>query len=149
MGNTLGYMVTWTTYGTWLQGDKRGFVKKGKILGTSKGLEQANKERRSGNGIKLKKRQREVVRNTIVQEAERIGEKVLAMSVWSNHVHVVIEVGGKSVDKIMSRLKNVAYYALRERGAEGRIWTSGYDKRFCFDEKSLRERIEYVEGHKQ
>jgi hypothetical protein len=148
MGNTLGYMVTWTTYGTWLQGDKRGFVKKGKILEANKGLEQANKEMRSGNGVKLKKGQREVVRIAIVQEAERIGEKVLAMSVWSNHVHVVIEGGGKPVDKIVSRFKNAAYYALREHGVEGRVWTSGYDKRFCFDEKSLRKRIEYVEGHK-
>ena len=24
MGNTLGYMVTWTRYYTWLQGDERG-----------------------------------------------------------------------------------------------------------------------------
>jgi len=142
-------MVTWTTYGTWLQGDKRGFVKKGKILEASKGLEQANRERRSGDSVKLRKGQREVVRSAIVQEAERIGEKVFAMSVWSNHVHVVIERGGKPVDKVVSRLKSATYYALRERGGEGRVWTSGYDKRFCFDEKSLRERIEYVEGHKQ
>ena len=149
MGNTLGYMVTWTTYGTWLQGDERGWVKKGKILRASRGLEQANRERRSGDSVKLRKGQREVVRSAIVQEAERIGEKVLAMSVWSNHVHVVIEGGGKPVDKVVSRLKDAAYYALQERGVEGRVWTSGYDKRFCFDEKSLRERIEYVEGHKQ
>jgi len=149
MGNTLGYMVTWTTYGTWLQGDERGWVKKGKILRASRGLEQANRERRSGDSVKLRKGQREVVRSAIVQEAERIGEKVLAMSVWSNHVHVVIEGGGKPVDKVVSRLKDAAYYALQERGVEVRVWTSGYDKRFCFDEKSLRERIEYVEGHKQ
>jgi len=24
-----GYMLTWTTYGTWVQGDRRGFVKDG------------------------------------------------------------------------------------------------------------------------
>jgi len=140
-------MVTWTTYGTWLQGDKRGFVKKGKILEASKGLEQANKERRSGNGVKLKKGQREVVRSAIVQEATRMGEKVLAVSVWSNHVHVVIEGGGKPVDKIVSRFKNAAYYALRERGVEGRVWTSGYDKRFCFSEKDLRARVDYLNKH--
>ena len=32
MANALGYMATWTTYGSWLQGDKRRFVKDGKIL---------------------------------------------------------------------------------------------------------------------
>jgi hypothetical protein len=29
MSKTVGYMVTWTTYGTWLQGEKKGFVKDG------------------------------------------------------------------------------------------------------------------------
>ena len=29
----IAYMVTWTTYGSWLQGDKRGYVKDGQILG--------------------------------------------------------------------------------------------------------------------
>jgi REP element-mobilizing transposase RayT len=149
MGNTLGYMVTWTTYGTWLQGDERGWVKKGKILEASKGLEQANKESLSGDGFKLKKGQREVVRTAIVQEAERIGEKVLAMSVWSNHVHVVIEGGGKPMDKVVNRLKSAAYYALRERGVEGRVWTRGFDKRFCFSEEELNARIEYVNKHGQ
>ena len=32
MGKIIGYMVTWTTYGTRLQGDKRGYVKGGEIL---------------------------------------------------------------------------------------------------------------------
>jgi hypothetical protein len=27
MVKTLGYMITFTTHGTWLQGDERGFVK--------------------------------------------------------------------------------------------------------------------------
>jgi len=29
----------------------------------------------------------------------------------------------------------------------GRIWTSGYDKRFCFDENELNTRIDYVQRH--
>lgn len=124
-------------------------MKKGKILEASKGLEQANKESLSGDGFKLKKGQREVVRTAIVQEAERIGEKVLAMSVWSNHVHVVIEGGGKPMDKVVNRLKSAAYYALRERGVEGRVWTRGFDKRFCFSEEELNARIEYVNKHGQ
>jgi len=27
MARMIGYMLTWTTYRTWLQGDKRGYVK--------------------------------------------------------------------------------------------------------------------------
>ena len=74
MVKTLGYMVTWTTYGSWLQGDARGFVKDGKILGENKGLEQANRKMLIGDRFKLKKEQCEVARRAILLEAERIGE---------------------------------------------------------------------------
>lgn len=147
MVKTLGYMVTWTTYGSWLQGDARGYVKDGKILGENKGLEQANRKMLIGDRFKLKKEQREVARRAILLEAERIGEKILAISVCSNHIHVVIGKGGNSVDKVVNRFKSAAYYALRENGVEERVWTRGYDKRFCFDENSLAERIKYVERH--
>ncbi len=147
MGKTLGYMVTFTTYGTWLQGDKRGFVKNGKILEVSKGLEQANKKRQSGKKVTLKKEQCEIVRSAILQEAERIGENVLAVSVQSKHVHAVIEGGGRPVDMVVNRLRTAAYYALRERGFEGKVWTRGFDKRFCFSEKDLDARVDYVNKH--
>jgi hypothetical protein len=29
MSKIIGYMVTWTTYGSWLPGDERGYVKDG------------------------------------------------------------------------------------------------------------------------
>jgi len=140
--------VTWTTYGTWLQGDKRGFVKKGKVLSGSKGLQQANDRRRTEDVVKLKKVEREVVRKAMLEEAVRIGEEILALSLRSNHVHVVIGEGGRSVEKVVSRLKSAAYYAMRERGFKGRLWTRGYDKRFCFDERALKDRIAYVIGHR-
>ena len=72
MGETYGYMVTWTTYGTWLQGDKRGFVKKGRVLGKSKGLQQANDRRQTADVVKVKKSEREVVKKAILEEAARI-----------------------------------------------------------------------------
>ena len=147
MGETYGDMVTWTTYGSWLQGDERGFVKRGRVLGESKGLKEANRKKRRGNEVKLKKSEREVVRRAMLAEAERIGEKVLALSVWSNHVHVFIGEGGKPIGKVVSRLKSAAYYALRERGAAGRIWTRGYDRRFCFDERALKDRMACVLRH--
>lgn len=147
MGKTLGYMVTWTTYGIWLQGDGRGYVKNGKVLGENKGLEHANKEMLKGDKFKLTKGQRKIVESAIFIEAERIGEKILAIAVCSNHIHVVISEGGDSVDKVVSRFKNAGYYALKENGFGGKVWTAGYDKRFCFDEKMLRDRITYVERH--
>ena len=147
MGKTLGYMVTFTTYGTWLQGDKRRFVKDGKILEPSKGLEQANKESQSSDKIILNKKQCEKVKNAILKEAARIREKILAILVWNKHTHIVIEGGGKPIDFVVNRLKTAAYYALKEQDFEGKMWTRGYDRRFCFNERELKARIEYVSKH--
>jgi len=153
MGNTvmakvLAYMVTWTTYGMWLQGDERGFVKDGQVLEGCEGLRKANEKKRKGNAVKLNKGERAIVRKAVEGEAKRIGERILALSVWSKHVHVVIGAGRGPVSRVVSRLKCAGYYALRQRGINGRVWTRGYDKRFCFDEKSLCDRITYVKGHR-
>lgn len=147
MGKTLGYMVTWTTYGTWLQGDKRGFVRKGKILRASTKLEQDNRKRQSSDKVSLTQEQREIVRNSVLREAESIKENVLAISVRSSHIHTVIEGGGKPISTVVNRFKTAAYYALKECGFEGKVWTNGYDRRFCFSERELKARVDYVNKH--
>ena len=57
MAETIGYMLTWTTYGTWLQGELKGFVKNGKARGDNVALRKSNirnlkgtVKRRSGGG---------------------------------------------------------------------------------------------------
>ena len=130
-----------------LQGDKKGSVRKGKVLRESKGLQQANDRRRTNDIARLKKAECAVVRKAILKEAERIGEEIPALSIWSNHVHVVIGGGGRPVEKVVSCFKIAAYHALRECGFKGRLWTRGYDKRYCFDEKALCAKAAYVERH--
>ena len=148
MAKVVGYMATWTTYGSWLQGDKRGYVQKGEILTANEGLEQANKRARRSGAVRLNKTEREIIRRAILAEGKRIGEKILAMSVQTNHVHVVVAAGGKTISKVVSRLKCAAYYEMQKDGAGRRLWTQGYDKRLCLDEQSLRCRVAYVNKHR-
>jgi hypothetical protein len=148
MARVFAYMVTWTTYGTWLQGDKRGYVRKGLLLRGSKELERANKRMLRGGAVKLDKREREIIRTAILAEGERSGERILGVSVGRNHVHVVVAGGGKAISTVVSRLKCAAYYEVQKDGAGRRLWTRGYDKRLCLDEQSLVARIRYVERHK-
>ena len=148
MAKVFGYMVTWTTYGSWLQGDKGGYVRKGRVLSGSEELERANKRMGRGGTVKLGKTEREIIRRAILAEGERIGERILAISVGSKHVHVVIAAGGKTISKVVSRLKCAAYYEAQKDGGGRRLWTRGYDKRLCLDEQSLVARIRYVERHK-
>ena len=147
MAKTLGYMVTWTTYGTWLQGEKKGYVKKGKILRGNLNLLKANKSKQAGKKVILNKKQRKIVREAREKEAEKLGQIIYSIAVCSNHVHIAVGYNGRQIEDLVRRYKNAAYFALRKNRVVGRVWTRGYDKRFCFDEKSLKDRIDYVRRH--
>ena len=148
MVKTLGYMVTWTTYGTWLQGDERGYVKDGSVLKKNRKLRDLNKLMLRREAVKLTKREREVVRDAIIQAAVRWEQRVYAIAVCSNHVHVVVSYNGKDIGRCVRNYKNASFFALRRDGFTGRVWTRGYDKRYCFYEESLRARVDYVKRHK-
>ena len=147
MPETLGYMVTWTTYGTWLQGEKKGYVKKGKVLSGSDKLRRANIERLSQEPVRLSVQEKRIVRQAILEKAQQAGQRIFAIAVCSNHVHIMVGYDGRPVEQTVRRYKNVATAALRAKGMSGKVWTKGYDKRYCFEEKSLRARIAYVETH--
>jgi len=145
----IGYMVTWTTYGSWLPGDERGYVKNGKTLAGDSRILKASQERQKSAIVKLDSRQKAYVRRAILNEAERIGQTIEALAVCTSHVHLVARPSRESIEAAVSRYKNVARFALRKQSNLGRLWTRGFDKRFCFDQKSLKHRIEYVKRHER
>jgi len=147
MGKMVGYMVTWTTYGTWLQGDKRGYVRDGKILPSDTGLEAANKKLQKSGLVRLTTEQKKVVKYAVLKEAERIGQEILALAVCSNHIHLVVGSGNESIESAVSRYKNVSTCALKKMGLIKTIWTRGFDKRFCFTHEQLEQKIKYVRRH--
>ena len=147
MEKIFGYMLTWTTYGTWLQGDERGFVKNGQILPGNKGLEKFNSEIQKYEAVKLNSQQQKVVEQGIVEKADTIGQKIFALAVCSNHVHIVLENIIEPVGKIASCYKNAGRMALRTGGFNKRLWTRGFDKRFCFNINDLNRRTQYVIKH--
>jgi len=147
MAGMIGFMATWTTYGTWLQGHKAGYVKDGVILDANPGLEQSNKESLKHERVKIPKRLRERVKNTILAEAQQIGQKVYAISVCSNHVHIVVAAIGAKCGYSVGRFKKAATKELRKYGFENKVWTKGFDKRYCYSEQELDNKIRYVRKH--
>jgi hypothetical protein len=135
MAKTVGYMVTFTTYGTWLQGEKKGFVKDGEVRGENIALKKSNIENLRETAVRLGRKEKEIVREAIIEAAKRFKQKILAIAVYSNHVHIVCEYVDVPIDVVTGYYKNAGRVALQERGFEGRVWTNGYDKRFCFNEK--------------
>jgi len=147
LAKTLGYMITWTTYGTWLQGDKRGYVKNGQTYDGNKALMQRNKKLQSQDMVKLSRNHQQVVRKAITREAESQDQRIYALSVQSNHVHIVAEYTREPISKMVAYYKKSARLALKAEGHNGKLWTKGYDKKFCFDRAALEQRIKYVQDH--
>jgi REP element-mobilizing transposase RayT len=144
---TLGFMITWTTYGTWLQGDERGYVKNGQTLPGDEGFKQANKALQTQNTVRLSKAQQQIVQAAIMTQAQLQGHHIYALAVQSNHIHVVVKYAPEPISRIVAHYKNAARLALKATGHSGKVWTKGYDKRFCFDKEALEQRIKYVDGH--
>ncbi len=149
MGKIIGYMVTWTTYGTWLQGDERGYVKKGKTLQGDKNIKEICQRLQKQSAVILNKQEKKTVQQAILRESEKIGQTIKALAVCTNHLHLVAKPSRESIEKVVSRYKNAAMFALNKSGRKSRIWTRGFDKRFCFTEKELTRRIEYVRRHSE
>jgi REP element-mobilizing transposase RayT len=147
MAKTLGYMLTWTTYGTWLQGDERGYVKDGEVLPANEMLMQANKNLQIQDIVKLSVVQQDTVRQAILKEAILQKQRIYALSVQSNHVHLVAEYTPQPIEKIVAYYKKAGRLALKSLGRDGKVWTAGYDKRFCFNKETLERKIRYVQNH--
>jgi len=147
MAKTFGYMITFTTYGTWLQGDNRRYVKDGKILPANEALLQSNQQLQVQDTVKLSKPQQEIVHQAIMKQAELLKQQIYALAVKSTHIHIVAEYIPEPIAKIVAYYKSAARLALKTMGCDGKVWTKGYDVRYCFDDKMLERKIKYVNSH--
>ena len=90
--------------------------------------------------MKLRRDEREIVRKAIENEARRLEQEIYALTVCSNHVHIVVDNIDEPIYRTAGRYKRAGTRALRRNGFVGRVWTKGYDKRFCFDKKALEDK---------
>ena len=140
-------MITWTTYGTWLQGDDRHYVKNGKIFAPNKSLMDSNKSTLVRNPVKLSKKQRKIAHTAIIAKAEKLNQTILALAVGSSHIHIVAEYIPKPIGRVASHYKNAARLALNGTQKSAKLWTKGFDKRYCFDKTASLNRTAYVNSH--
>ncbi len=93
----VAYHIVWTTYGTWLPGDWRGWVKSGVsgIQSPDPDIEQSARERMAEPAVILTQEQRLLIEKTIDEHCRIRGWTLHAVNVRSNHVHVVVTVDCK------------------------------------------------------
>ena len=148
----LAYFLTWTTYGSWLPGDERGWVDG---LGAMHLAEpsRAAVARRSMKepAVRLAVPQRVVVERAVTAHCGTRGWHLHAVQCRSQHVHVVVTAVKASPDEVLRQLKTWCTRALRrmegERSADSarrRWWTEGGSRRQVFREGDLASVIAYV-----
>jgi len=141
-------MLTWTAYGSWLQGDRRKYVKNGQMLDSNPSLERKNKENMKYPKVSLNAAQREIIEKAIIEKSAGLNQKIYVIAVRRNHIHLVTDCNFISAASAVSHYKNVARLAMKSNGFVGRLWTKGFSVRYCFDEDQLNKVIQYVNRHK-
>ena len=147
-----GFLLTWTTFGTWLHGDERGSVRRElKKHGWPKieadpVMLQTMRRKLSQEPFLIKPGARGVIEDTITEVCEHRGWYLHAFNVRTNHVHVVVT-GGVSPRKMSGDIKAYCTRHLRRLeiiSADRRVWTDGGSTRYLWNADDLGAAIDYV-----
>ena len=159
MPEPLAYFLTWSTYGTWLPGDERGWIERGKgwqLPDPIRKLEAG--ARMSEDACRLDGEQRDVVERQVAETCKIRGWELHAVNCRSNHLHVVVA-ASQAPKIVRSQLEAWCTRRLKELEAdrqltEGRMmdhatirenwWAERGSQRFINDEESLEAANLYV-----
>jgi len=149
----LAYLITVRCFGTWLHGDERLAVDR-------HGLNVYGRQRRPANAklqdvMRLNMRQEPMIlddsQRAVVENA--IGEvclfrqyRLLAVSVRTNHFHVVVAAESKP-EPIADAFKSYATRKLRDAGLlapDVKPWARGRSRRYLWKPKHVARAIHYV-----
>lgn len=151
----LAYLLTWTTYGSWLHGDERGWVQSGQP-----GIQAPDSERRANvcvrmteHAVILNDSQRLLMEKTIREVCQFRHWTLHAVNVRSNHVHIVLSTE-LPPEQVLSQLKawcsrRLSEQAglLAERGSRNgrkRWWTEHGSTKWINVDDYLQNAIRYV-----
>jgi REP element-mobilizing transposase RayT len=158
------WLLTWTTYGTWLPGEERGFVspvrenadekwRRQNQLGTAysrsmPGLKKAAQSRLKCPPIYLDIKQAQVIFRQFQETAAYRGWHLEAIAIMANHVHVVVSLESDvEPDVLLRDFKSYASRALNGRWnkpASGTWWAESGSKRKKSDQCAVENAICYV-----
>lgn len=143
----LAFFLTWTTYGTWLPGDERGWNRKheGKIQERNPELEAAARTKMTETEFHLNEQHRVIVKETIVKHCRIRSWHLHIANPRSNHVHVVVTAHGYAPNVVRDQLKAWCTRKLKEAGVKREnMWTEGGSKKSINTLEDLATVIEYA-----
>jgi hypothetical protein len=161
------WLVTWTTYATWLPGDPRGFqtwrarvfvppppryAKPGERTYEPEPWAAKHRmaTRDSDPPVRLTPEQRVVVLKSILEELEQMAVESAVLAVDATHVHWLARFGQATIRPAVGRLKAAATRRLKENGFQGkRPWTKNCHMKSKNTEHEFATALNYVVRHER
>ena len=151
----LAYLITFSTYGSWLHGDDRGSAGRERS-GAHEEYHQPG-SRLGGAELQLLRQppfrlepeQRKVVDRTIREVARYRGWDLQALAVCGLHVHCVVDADAPP-EKVMTDFKAWATRRLREAGLVGpdrKVWARHGSTRYLWNLRAVEYARDYVDRH--
>lgn len=157
------WFLTWTTYGTWLPGDERGFVgmaadENGSVINHNQfGMPSAQPDRRlresaerslKGAPIVLVRSQAESLFTQFHETAAIRKWLPIAVGIMSTHIHLITGVPrDPDPDKILGDFKAYGSRCLNQEWGKPLSetwWTTGGSKRKLSDERAVKAAVNYI-----
>ena len=154
------FHVTFSTYGSWLPGDPRGFrtrdhrehvegdYKNPPPAGQVEGLRQRSHARLKRPMVRLTPQQRACAGRAMVEMLRRLEMTVVAIAVGAQHVHIVVQLPDDDAKLVVGRAKKHAAHVLIEDGFRGGPWAKGCRTQPIVDQAHQHSAISYVARHK-
>ncbi len=144
----IAYFITWTVYGTFLQGDDRWWRDRteGSTPPQPK-LERWHRDRLNHDVILLSDAQRELAEEEIERLGKYRGWRIWTAAARTNHIHVIVTAPEHSPKQVRDQLKANCTRVLREAYpifVARPIWTVGGDRKPIYTKEALDRAIIYV-----
>jgi hypothetical protein len=142
----LAYFLTWTTYGSWLPGDARGWTdSRGVIRQPNARLVRAARRLARKPVVVFDAHGRKIVEQVIGEHCLFRRWLLHAVSCRTMHVHAVVSAAETSPDTVLAGLKARCARKLSEMFAgDGPWWAKGGSRRRLYDLRGLQTVVAYV-----
>jgi hypothetical protein len=144
--NPLAFFLTWTTYGSWLPGDARGWTDhRGTIRDPNPRLRRIATGSLKRESVVLGPTDRDQVEQAIREHCRFRGWHLLAASCRSTHVHVVVAAENRRPEEVLRSLKAWCSRQLAARAmCSTSRWSRGGSVRRLYESRGVEAVVVYV-----
>ena len=161
MAHTLGYHVVLSAYGLWLPGDERGtwseawdqqlgFIEPHTLHPGDPVRLRMSQERMTHRPVRLSDAMLLAVEDAIGKCAAQSDWKIVAASLETTHVHLLLTYTARDIDNTVKWLKDQGTKSVHKTTPhQGPLWCKGRWRGFIYDPLAWHNTRRYIEAHNE